>query len=56
LRSQIARLPTKSEGRWIALRLTLGALVAAEVALLLLVAIYGACGRAVPMTVGSRRL
>jgi hypothetical protein len=36
LRSQIARLPTKSEVRWIALRLTLGALAAIVVALMLI--------------------
>jgi hypothetical protein len=36
LRSQIARLPTKSEVRWIGLRLTLGALTAVVVALLLI--------------------
>ena len=36
LRSQIARLPTKSEVRWIALRLALGALAAVVIALLLI--------------------
>jgi hypothetical protein len=36
LRSQIARLPNKSEVRWIALRLTLGALAAIVIALLLI--------------------
>jgi len=36
LRSQIARLPTRSEVSWIALRLTLGALAAVLVALLLI--------------------
>jgi hypothetical protein len=36
LRSQIARLPTKSEVRWVALRLTRGALAAVVVALLLI--------------------
>ena len=35
VRSQIAPLPTKREVRWIALRLTLGALAAVVVALLL---------------------
>jgi hypothetical protein len=36
LRSQIARLPTKGEVYWIALRLTLGSLAAVVVALLLI--------------------
>jgi hypothetical protein len=36
LRSQIARLPTKSEVLWIAFRLTLGALAVVVVALLLI--------------------
>ena len=36
VRSQIAPLPTKREVRWIALRLTLGALAAVVVALLLI--------------------
>jgi hypothetical protein len=36
LRSQIAGLPTKSEVCWIALRLTLGALAAVVIALLLI--------------------
>jgi len=36
VRGQIARLPIKSEVSWIALRLTLGALAAVVVALLLI--------------------
>jgi hypothetical protein len=36
VRSQIARLPTKSEVRWIALRLALGSVAAVLVALLLM--------------------
>jgi hypothetical protein len=36
VRSQIARLPTKGEVSWIGLRLTLGALAAVVVALLLI--------------------
>ena len=36
LKSQIARLPTKSEVRWMALRLTVGAVAAVVVALLLI--------------------
>ena len=36
LRSQVARLPTRSEDRWMALRLTLGASAALVVALLLI--------------------
>jgi hypothetical protein len=36
LRSQIARLPTRNEVRWLGLRLTLGALATVVVALLLI--------------------
>jgi hypothetical protein len=36
LRSQIARLPTRSEVRWMGLRLTLGAMAAVVIALLLI--------------------
>ena len=36
LRSQIARLPTRNEVRWLGLRLTLGALATFVVALLLI--------------------
>ena len=36
VRCQIARLPARSEVRWIALRLTLGALAAVVVAMLLI--------------------
>ena len=36
MRSQIARLPTKGEVSWIALRLTLGSLAAVMIALLLI--------------------
>ena len=36
MRSQIARLPTRSEVRWMSLRLTLGCLAAVVVAMLLI--------------------
>ena len=36
MRSQVARLPTKSEVRWLGLRLTLGSLAAVVLALLLI--------------------
>jgi hypothetical protein len=36
MRSQITRLPTKSEVRWLGLRLTLGCLAAVVLALLLI--------------------
>jgi len=36
VKEQLARLPTRNEVRWIALRLTLGALAAVVIALLLI--------------------